>query len=115
MEVTFKKRRYYKGKLREIGDVVNMDRKHARAFIRVNAVIPTVLISPIKETQQPPEPQTDHSVPQTMTRSTPNKDDQEQEGIENLPYREIQELCKKKDIPANGSRDELIQRLKEGG
>ena len=46
MKVVFKKRRYYKGKLHEIGQLVDMDAKHARAFIRVKAAVPAITALP---------------------------------------------------------------------
>lgn len=43
MRVVFQKRRYYQGKLREIGDRVDMDNKHFKIFYEVRAVIPEIL------------------------------------------------------------------------
>lgn len=141
MKVTFKKRRYYRGILRQIGDVVDMDRKHARAFIRVNAAVPTITLQAEKllEESKPEEskftqltidnvpfssdtkvelvtksggPPEEPELSKIMTRVKPNSDNGTK--LENLSYRELQELCKEREVPANGAKEELIQRLKAG-
>lgn len=137
MKVTFKKRRYYRGILRQIGDVVDMDQKHARAFIRVNAAVPTITLraeelpeeskfiqlaldnpipidtdAEVESTAQAEEPEEEAELGKTMTRAKPNSGNETK--LENLSYRELQELCKEREVPANGSKEELIQRLKAG-
>ncbi len=125
MKVTFKKRRYYKSKLREPGETVEMDRKHARAFIRVNAAVPAVTQAKPK-TQEPPKrtKQTEQSeveeIEEVAVETLPEEDVQVEEeekepALEDLSYRELQERCRQKELPASGTKAELIGRLEEEG
>lgn len=45
MKVVFKKRRFYKDRFYEAGEIVQMDAKHFRAFSRVGVVVPTSTIT----------------------------------------------------------------------
>ncbi len=136
MKVTFKKRRYYKGKLREIGQTVEMDYKHAKAFIRVNAAAPAVTQAPAKGKETPKR--TKPTEPATMTDQVDDRvkitdqtdlvvqEPEEEEAAENvgvdevvpefeeLSYRELQEHCRARDLSASGSKLDLIKRLEEG-
>lgn len=44
MKMLFKKRRYYQGAFRAPGTVMEVDGRYARAFQRVGAAIPAVLV-----------------------------------------------------------------------
>lgn len=44
MRMLFKKRRYYQGAFRAPGTVMEVDGRYARAFQRVGAAIPAVLV-----------------------------------------------------------------------
>lgn len=140
MKVIFKKRRYYKGILREPGDVVSMEYKHARAFIRVNAAVPAGAKPNKKKKQEqpkePPKRTTQPSTPAPETHEVEVKGDasieiveDEDEGdgvdaeeveefeipevhsLDALSYRELQERCRQEGLPAGGTKDQLIERL----
>jgi hypothetical protein len=58
MRLQFQKRRYYKGSFRNIGDVVEVSNKFARAFLRVGAAVPApnqpetpVVVKPVEAPQ----------------------------------------------------------------
>lgn len=133
--VVFKKRRWYGGKLREPGAVVSMEYKHARAFIRVKAAVlatdqtkkkkaapPKVekqTVEPVAEikTELQEEAVVDPEPEQALEEEEPEPEEVEElvpPVLEDLSYRELQELCKQRDLPASGMKSELIYRLKEG-
>ena len=141
MKVIFKKRRYYKGILREPGDVVSMEYKHARAFINVNAAIPAgARPNKKKKQEQPKEPPKRTTPPSTPAPETQEvefkgqtpieivEDEVEGDGVDveeveelqvpevqpldDLSYRELQERCREKGVSARGATPELIERLK---
>jgi hypothetical protein len=135
MDVVFRKRRYYQGKLRDVGDVVkNMNYKHARAFIRVHAAIPYVHNSksavqvkapPLKTRRtrvKPSEPKVDtieevNIIPGIVEEVaqvdvTLNTEDNPVVVFEEFSYRELQKACQEKELSAGGTKAELIERLK---
>ena len=141
MKVTFKKARYYKGKLRRIGDIVNMEAKHARAFLRVRAVIPTIMQVPPKTGKKPislkkavpvrtvqsksldivstspVEPFETQGVEKEEARKVEEVEELTVENVvefENVSYRKLQELCKAQELPASGTKAGLIERLRKG-
>ena len=140
MKVTFKKRRFYKHKLREPGDVVDMDKKDARAFLRVNAVVETIKQLPEKK-EEPFTRSTTFARSVTPSSISEFSDEDSTEdsneleslveefdggasavadskGIEefgDLTYRDLQERCKEKGLSAAGAKTELIERLRTQG
>ena len=143
MKITFKKRRFYKGTFREPGETMEVDDKYARAFMNVNAAVPAVTEAPKKKkdspvrTTEPTKTETEES-PQPIAE-TPEVEEElkeyepdleqlgsareiaEEEGeeekktsLEDMSYRELQIECQERGVPANGTKAELIKRLKEG-
>jgi len=116
MDVVFKKRRYYQGKLRNVGDVVkNMGYKHARAFLTVKAAI--LYVAPPKK-KAPPlklERTVRTTVPVVETEIVDDEVivdvNEESYVIKDLSYRELQQICREKGLSARGSQVELIERL----
>ena len=53
MRMLFKKRRYYQGAFRAPGTVMEVDGRYARAFQRVGAAIPAVLVDKKVREQNP--------------------------------------------------------------
>ncbi len=164
MKVTFRKRRYYKGKWRKPGETIDMDYRYARAFIRTNAVVPAVTQAkkkPPKRTQPVATEQTTAEETTTETaveeqevvqaeevkeeaqvdqveqaeveeeQAEEENDDkpsefapepEEEQGeneelrrrmeeLEEVTYRELQKRCHEENLPASGTKPELVQRL----
>jgi hypothetical protein len=163
MRIVFQKRRYYQGAFRNIGDVVEVSDRFARAFIRVGAAAPapgkpespakTVEPKEPKEkeftrtraikkdpgTSEPPasvgEPESEDEESFEELPEDPPKPEAVEEGnlpeekvekpdspkppkevhLESLSYAQLRQLCKELDLPVNGKKEELLQRLSERG
>ncbi len=103
MFIEFLKRRYYKGRLQEIGDNVEVSPRDGRAYINAGAA---KLISPPKKVKRNyiRAKQAEAEVKLALT-----------EDINNLSYKELVALAKSKSLPAKGKKEEIKQMLKENG
>lgn len=144
MKVKFKKRRYFQKKLYNVGDVVDMPKHIARAYLNARAVEQYAgevkgigIISPEEKKNVLGD---DFTIEKTEDTSAIFKDD-ENENIEieeadasepnelkketekevpppiyygDLKYAELQKLAKEKGLPAGGSKSDIIKRLERG-
>lgn len=136
MRIVFQKRRYYQGAFRNIGDVVEVSDRFARAFLRVgaaapapgkpessvkseepkfirrnlkvNSVIPEqpALVTELEETEDSLEELPDPEAVEESKTEIP---------LDSLPYAQLRQLCKELDLPVNGKKEELLRRLSERG
>jgi hypothetical protein len=138
MRLQFQKRRYYKGSFRNIGDVVEVSNKFARAFLRVGAAIPAPgkaeSAVPIKEpdftrkrilkeseilrqSELIPDLEGSESTEDLAERdfeAEPLSDEKEKAfNWESLSYQELQAMCRDRGLPSIGKKALLIQTLKE--
>lgn len=136
MRLQFQKRRYYKGSFRNIGDVVEVSNKFARAFLRVGAAIPAPgkaesSVKPEeKEFTRKKVVKEEPGIPEQLTLVI--EPDETEDSLEELPeevetppkteapleslsYTQLQKLCKELDLPGNGKKEDLVRRLSERG
>jgi hypothetical protein len=137
MRIVFQKRRYYQGAFRNIGDVVEVSDRFARAFIRVGAAAPAP--GKPESSVKPEEPKfirrnlkVDPAIPEQPALVTEPEETEdsleelpESEAVveeskteiplDSLPYAQLRQLCKELDLPVNGKKEELLRRLSERG
>jgi hypothetical protein len=100
MQIKFLKRRYYKGKLYEVGEIINISAKDGRAYTNMGSA---KMVPPAKKTLKPIKKE-DYVKVKVVTQ-----------GLDNLSYKELVELAKENNIPARGKKEELKRILKETG
>jgi len=120
LKVTFKKQRYYKSVLHKVGDTINMDYKHARAFLRVHAVIPTIIQATAKPKKQAPvlkkpilvrtaPPKASTAIATPIVEAKPPEDDKVE--IEQLPI--ISEDVKEETVVEEVEEEEVEEFMAE--
>lgn len=84
MKMLFKKRRYYQGSFRAPGTVMEVDAYYARAFQRVGAAIPAVLVDK-KVLEQNPFSKPVRTLPPAKQAVEDELKESEEGGIDVLP------------------------------
>ena len=84
MKMLFKKRRYYQGAFRDPGTVMEVDGRYARAFQRVGAAIPAVLVDK-KVLEQNPFSKPVRTLPPAKQAVEDELKESEEGGIDVLP------------------------------
>jgi hypothetical protein len=93
MRVEFLKRGYYKGKIYKKGDICDMTNKDTNIYEEFKTA------KKYFGTKKPGE-------------NVDEKIKQGENEIDSLNYKELQNLCKEKNLPCTGKKDELIEYLK---
>jgi hypothetical protein len=93
MRVKFLKRGYYKGKIYKKDDICDMTNKDTSIYEEFKAV------KKYFGTKKPSE-------------NVDEKAKQNENEIDSLNYKELQNLCKEKNLPYTGKKEELIESLK---
>ena len=139
MRIQFQKRRYYQGAFRNIGDIVEVSDRFAKAFLRVGAAIPAPgktesSVKPeekeltrkkvVKEEpiipEQPAlvtEPEDEDSFKELTEpeASGEGEESPKEVPLESLSFNQLRNLCKDLDLPGNGKKEDLLRRLSERG
>lgn len=112
MKVKFKKRRYFQKKLYNVGDVVDMPKHIARAYLNARAVEQYAgevkgigIVSPKEKKNVLGD---DFTIEKTEKEVPPPI------YYGDLTYAELQKLAKEKGLPAGGSKSDIIKRLERG-
>ena len=111
MRITFRKPRWYQGKRYSPGDTVDADLRYARAFIDTKAAIAAARMAPTPARparRRMPAPDVETFVPEPAP-----KEEVEETSLEDLSYRELQELCRARNLSAFGKKADLVTRLTE--
>lgn len=85
MRMLFKKRRYYQGAFRAPGTVMEVESRYARAFQRVGAAIPAVLVDKKVLEEQNPFSKPVRTLPPAKQAVEDELKESEEGGIDVLP------------------------------
>jgi hypothetical protein len=85
MKMLFKKRRYYQGAFRAPGTVMEVDAYYARAFQRVGAAIPAILVEKKTLEEQNPFSKPVRTLPPAKQAVEDELKESEEGGIDVLP------------------------------
>lgn len=109
MKAEFLKERYYKNKLYKVGAIVNMSLADFNAYEGFKVV---KLFTPKTKKNKKTNAVNKTNV---ATEKATNNNKSETKSLEDLSYKELQELAEKNDIKKNIKKDDLIQALKDVG
>ena len=122
-KIKFLKRRYYEGKLYNVGDVITVPSKFARAYINCGAAayhVPKKIVLPITRSTPVKTPVVVEEKPVILPElEVQSMTEVDTEGIsdsvelENMTFLELKTFAKKLDLPAHGNKASLIARIKE--
>jgi hypothetical protein len=131
MRIVFKKRRYYQGAFRNIGDIVEVSDRFAKAFLRVGAAIPApgktessvkseekvITRKPVVKEPTIPAEQSAlvTELEETEESLEPEVEEKSEVPLESLSFAQLRNLCKELDLPGNGKKEDLVRRLSERG
>jgi hypothetical protein len=85
MKMLFKKRRYYQGSFRDPGTVMEVESRYARAFQRVGAAIPAILVEKKTLEEQNPFSKPVRTLPPAKQAVEDELKESEEGGIDVLP------------------------------
>lgn len=85
MKMLFKKRRYYQGSFRAPGTVMEVDAYYARAFQRVGAAIPAIIVEKKTLEEQNPFSKPVRTLPPAKQAVEDELKESEEGGIDVLP------------------------------